>query len=66
MIIKINGRDETVEKKLNLAGLIASKQLSPEAIVVEHNFRIVPKEEWPTVFLNENDSIEIVSFVGGG
>ena len=66
MIITINGRKENVEKKLNLLGLIKSKKLSPEAIVVEHNFRIVPKEEWPTVLLNENDSIEIVSFVGGG
>lgn len=66
MMIKINGQNESVEKRLNLLGLIESKKFSPDAIVVEHNFRIVPRQEWPGVLLNENDSIEIVSFVGGG
>ena len=66
MIIKINGKNEAIERKLNLSDLVMSKNLSPEAIVVEHNRRIVPKEEWPTVALEENDTIEIVSFVGGG
>ena len=66
MIIKINGQDETVEKKLNLAELVASKNLPVEKIVVEHNLHIVPKEKWADIFLYENDSIEIVSFVAGG
>ena len=66
MIIKINGREETIEKSKNIAELIASKNLSPERIVVEHNFKIVPRESWENSLLNENDSIEVVSFVGGG
>ncbi len=66
MIIKINGKDEPVEKKLNLADLVAAKKLSPEKIVMEYNLRIVPRDEWRNVILQENDHIEIVSFVGGG
>nr|MBU1328013.1 sulfur carrier protein ThiS [Candidatus Omnitrophota bacterium] len=66
MIVKINGKDETVEKKLNLAELVAVKKLSPEKIVMEYNLRIVPKDEWRDVILQENDHIEIISFVGGG
>lgn len=66
MIIKINGKDETIEKKLNLAELIAGKKLSPEKIVVEYNLSIVPKDEWRNVVLCEDDRIEIISFVGGG
>ncbi len=66
MIIKINGKSETLEKNLNLAELVATKALVPEAVVLEHNFRIVPKDEWRTVTLEENDTVEIVSFVGGG
>ncbi len=66
MIIKINGKDETVEKKLNLADLVAAKKLSPEKIVMEYNLCIVPRNEWRNVILQENDHIEIVSFVGGG
>lgn len=66
MIIKINGKDESVEKEINLAELVAGKKLSPEKIVVEHNLRIVPKDEWQNIALREDDRIEIVSFVGGG
>jgi len=66
MVIKINGKDEMIEKKLNLAELVAAKKLSPEKIVIEYNLRIVPKDKWQNVILGESDHIEIVSFVGGG
>ena len=66
MKIKINGKEEVVDKKKNIAELVADKKLVPEHIVVEHNLNIVPKEEWHKITLDENDKIEIVSFVGGG
>jgi len=66
MILKINGKDETIERVKNIAELIASKGLAPERIVVEHNLKIVPRDAWETSFLNESDTIEVVSFVGGG
>lgn len=66
MIVKINGAEEKVEKALNIAQLIAQKGLLPERIVVEHNLKILPKESWASTLLNERDSLEIVSFVGGG
>lgn len=66
MIIKINGKDEAVEKEVSLLELITSKKLSVDKIVIEHNLRIVTKEELAKVFLRENDAVEIVSFVAGG
>ncbi|OGW80064.1 MAG: thiamine biosynthesis protein ThiS [Omnitrophica bacterium RIFCSPLOWO2_12_FULL_44_17] len=66
MVIKINGKNENVEEALNLWELAINKKLSPERIVIERNLRIVPKEEWKEVVLEENDQIEIISFVGGG
>ena len=66
MKIKINGKEEAVDKKKNIAELISGRGLSSDRIVVEHNFRIVPKETWHTIELNEDDNVEIVSFVGGG
>ncbi len=66
MVIKINGKNESVDKPVNLMGLISDKGLVPERIVIEHNFRIISKDEWPSIALQENDNIEIVSFVGGG
>ena len=66
MNLRINGKNEEIEKTSNMAELILRKDLSPEKIVVEHNFNILSKEEWNTTMLNENDNIEILSFVQGG
>lgn len=66
MKIMLNGIEEKVLGLRSLAELIAAKKLRPERIVVECNSRIVPREEWETQAIGENDSIEIVSFVGGG
>jgi len=66
MKIKVNGQSESVESNLNLAKLIADKKLSPEKIVVEYNLRVVPASEWSGIIINDNDSIEILSFLGGG
>lgn len=66
MNIRINGKDETVDTTVNLIELVTKKGLCPEKIVIEHNSIIVPKEDWHKTAVNENDAIEIVSFVGGG
>ena len=66
MIITVNGKCEKVENVLNLAQLISSKGLCVNDLVVEHNKKIVPKHKLQEVPLCENDTIEIVSFVGGG
>ena len=66
MKLKINGKDVSVSSKKTLGELLLEKGLHPERIVVEHNLKIVPKEEWPKTTLGNNDTIEIVSFVGGG
>lgn len=66
MTIKINGKVQTVDNKINLLELIKSMGLSSDRVVTEYNFRIVPMEERAGVVLEENDNLEIVSFVGGG
>lgn len=64
--IKINGEVKSVDKSINLSELVKSMGLSSERVVTEHNLRIVPMEERERIILEDNDSLEIVSFVGGG
>jgi len=66
MVIKINGKDESIEGAATIGELISKKGLLPERIVIEYNYHITPKEDWHAIMLNENDNVEIVSFVGGG
>ena len=57
MRIKINGKDEIVNGKKNIAELVSDRKLVPEHIVVEHNLRIVPKEDWVKIVLEEDQAI---------
>jgi sulfur carrier protein len=66
MIITINGNSEEVKMQSNLAELILKKGLCMDNLVIEHNYCIVSKQECQHISLKENDTIEIVSFVGGG
>ena len=66
MNIKINGTEESFDKEVSLLELTELKGLNPEKIVVEHNMKIIPKEELTVTMVKEDDNLEIVSFVGGG
>ena len=66
MILTLNGKQQSIEKPLTLDALVAVKGLCPDKIVVEHNFSIISKADWPKIILKDQDMIEIISFVGGG
>ena len=66
MILTLNGKQETIEKPVTLDALVAAKGLCPDKIVLEHNFSIISREDWPKITVKDQDMIEIVSFVGGG
>lgn len=64
-MVKINGENieadgQTVIQYLESAGYDRRR------VAVERNGEIVPKAEYETVVLKDGDSIEVVSFVGGG
>lgn len=64
-MVKVNG------ELLDLAGKTVSEYLAttdydPKRIAVERNGEIVFKSQYDEVVLQDEDSIEVVSFVGGG
>ena len=64
-MVKVNG------KTLDIAGMTLSEYLSTttydvKRIAVERNGDIVPKATYEAVVLEDEDTIEVVSFVGGG
>ena len=66
MEIVVNGDERSVAEGTTIAGLLASLELEPGAVVVERNREIVPRDEVDEVTLEEGDRLEIVRFVGGG
>ena len=64
-MVKINGElrehsGRTVSEMLEIEGY------SSQRVAVELNERIVPKAEYDTTVLSDDDVVEVVSFVGGG
>ena len=51
---------------LSLEDFIAKQNFEKNKIAVEINGEIIPKKDYETVQIKENDVIEVVSFVGGG
>lgn len=64
-MVKINGTD-TQAAGLTLTAYLAGTQYNPARIAVERNGQIVPKAQYGKAVLQDGDTVEIVSFVGGG
>lgn len=64
--MKVNGKEIVIEDGITLKTFLESSGYNIERIAVELNRNIVPKETYGNVILNNSDSMEIVSFVGGG
>lgn len=68
MNIKLNGEDKLTDSAISLNDFVLA-QLNgkePKGIAVALNEMIIPKQEWGSTIINENDSIEIVHAVQGG
>lgn len=64
-MVKINGEEKDVAG-MTLSEFLTMEKYNPQQIAVECNEEIVPKRQYETFILKENDRLEIVRFVGGG
>lgn len=67
MKIMVNGEQMEMGKPLTVAELLQERQIeSPDMVSVEINEEILAKEAFATTFLQENDAVEFLYFMGGG
>lgn len=62
----VNGKEVLLKQELCLMKYLQQKKYSLDYIAVEKNGMIIPKSKYHTTILQNDDVIEIVSFVGGG
>lgn len=62
---RINGIEENV-RGITIAQLLEQKGYESRVVVVEINEDIVPKSTYDSHVIQNDDVVEIVSFVGGG
>nr|WP_249506243.1 sulfur carrier protein ThiS [Fibrobacter succinogenes] len=70
MMIKVNGIDVDTDGKSfvgkSVAEYLSTTNFDCKRIAVERNGDIVPKAKYTETLLADGDSLEVVSFVGGG
>ncbi len=64
-MVKINGNQTDYDGK-NISEILSILNYDPKRVAVEINEEILPKAEYEDTFIKDGDTVEIVSFVGGG
>jgi sulfur carrier protein len=64
-MVKINGEMKDFAGK-NIAQMLSAMEYNDSRVAVEVNLEIVPKAEYDARILKDDDSVEVVRFVGGG
>ena len=64
-MVKINGESLAVSGK-SVLEYLESADYDPKRVAVECNGRIVPRAQYAEWILQDEDCLEVVSFVGGG
>jgi sulfur carrier protein len=66
MNVTVNGESRSLDAEATLTQLLQTLGLQDKRIAVEVNRDIVPRSEYSSFRLSENDTIEIVNAIGGG
>ena len=64
-MVKVNGTELDIAGK-TVAEFLSTTNYDPKRIAVERNGDIVSKSQYAETVLKDGDSLEVVSFVGGG
>ncbi len=66
MQIFLNGEAAETKGAENVAELVDRYQMSPQAVLIEHNGVALHRREWNQRRLAEGDRVEIIRVVAGG
>ncbi len=66
MQINVNGEKKECPAGTSVSELLESLDIDKRYVAVEVNLKVVPRTQFSEMKLQENDSLEIVTFVGGG
>ncbi len=66
MRIILNGDSYDLAEPLTISQLLATLDIDPRGVAVEHNLLIVKRVGFDSTEVRSGDQVEIVNFVGGG
>ncbi len=66
MIITLNGEKKDIPDNITIVGLLEFLKIQHQRVAVELNEIIVKKDRYGATVIKDGDSLEVVSFMGGG
>ncbi len=66
MKIICNGTEKEIRSGITLIDFISEQDLNPDTVVAEYEGKIISRDEYETLMLEENSKLELIRFVGGG
>ena len=66
MTIQLNGEPFDISGPVTISALLATLNIDPRIVAVEHNVVVVKRQHYDDTFIADGDEVEIVRFVGGG
>ena len=64
--IQLNGKKHQIKMGCNIQNLLKILKKDNNKVAIELNGEIADKNKYSKIYLNKNDKIEIVQFIGGG
>ena len=69
LTLMVNGETRVLDpapEPASLAAVVAQLASNPQLVVAEHNGVIAPRGRWDSILVKDDDTLEIVTIVGGG
>jgi len=64
--ITLNGEPYDLERPMSVVELLATLDIDPRRVAVEHNLSIIKRHTFSDIIVADGDRVEVVNFVGGG
>ena len=64
-MVKVNGKEKDIAG-LNLLEYLEETGYRPDRVVVERNLEILAREDLVNITIQDEDTIEVLEFMGGG
>ncbi len=62
----LNGQSEETPIKTSIHSLVLKYKFNPNLIIVEYNQQILKQNQYNETFIQPNDTVEIIRYIGGG
>ncbi|HSQ78650.1 MAG TPA: sulfur carrier protein ThiS [Nitrospirota bacterium] len=66
MNVILNGEKKEIPSDITVFGLLEFLNIQHQRVAVELNMEIVKKDKYAATAIKDGDSLEVVSFMGGG